>query len=164
MTGSAEKLDYESGAATEDRLELRLWLRLLTCSHIIETRVRQRLGDRFSTTLPRFDVLSQLDRVPGGLTMTALSQRLMVTAANLTGLIKHLAEEGLVERQTMEADKRMQLVRLTEAGRAHFRSMLPEHEAWIAQMLKGLSRRDMTSLHELLAKLKAAVAANEESP
>jgi hypothetical protein len=35
--------------------ELRLWLRLLTCTTLIENEVRSRLRDTFDVTLPRFD-------------------------------------------------------------------------------------------------------------
>ena len=62
---------------------LRGWLRLLDCTTLVENEVRRRLHTQFHTTLPRFDVLAQLDlahrqSVPG-LTMSELSRRLMVT-------------------------------------------------------------------------------------
>ena len=40
--------------------ELRLWLRLLTCTTLIEGEVRGRLRERFDVTLPRFDLMAQL--------------------------------------------------------------------------------------------------------
>jgi len=77
---------------------LRLWLRLLTCTLMIERRIKSRLRERFDTTLPRFDLMAQLERAPGGLTMSELSRRLMVTGGNVTGLVDPLVAEGLVER------------------------------------------------------------------
>ena len=38
--------------------ELRLWLRLLTCTTLIEGEVRSRLRERFDVTLPRFDLMA----------------------------------------------------------------------------------------------------------
>jgi len=53
---------------TDDHHEsLRLWLRLLTCTHLVETHVRKALAKEFKTTLPRFDLMAQLERAPQGL-------------------------------------------------------------------------------------------------
>ena len=74
--------------------ELRLWLRLLTCTTLIEGEVRRRLRDHFDVTLPRFDLMAQLDRTPQGMTLSALSKRMMVSNGNLTGLVDRLVESG----------------------------------------------------------------------
>jgi len=47
--------------------------------------------------LPRFDLLAQLDRAPEGLTLSALSRRLMVSNGNMTGLVERLTAEGLID-------------------------------------------------------------------
>ena len=59
--------------------ELRLWLRLLTCTTLIEGEVRSRLRERFDVTLPRFDLMAQLDKVPDGMTLSDVSKRMMVS-------------------------------------------------------------------------------------
>src|SRR5258708_344048 len=108
--------DYETGLKTDDRLELRLWLRLLTCSNLIDARVRRGLRDTFDTTLPRFDLLAQLDRAPDGLSLSALSRRLMVSNGNMTGLVERLAAEGLVASRPQDGDRRGPLVHMSVAG------------------------------------------------
>jgi hypothetical protein len=65
--------------------ELRLWLRLLSCKMLIETEIRRRLRDNFDITLPRFDLMAQLDKSPAGMKLGELSQRLMVSNGNITG-------------------------------------------------------------------------------
>src|SRR3954449_8573162 len=82
-------LDAETKVAErphDHRDELRLWLRLFTCKEVIETEVRRRLRDSFEVTLPRFDLLAQLDRAPKGTTLGELSQRMMVSNGNVTGV------------------------------------------------------------------------------
>ena len=161
MDGTApgtESGDYETALSTDDRLELRIWLRLLTCTNLIEHSVRRNLRQTFDFTLPRFDLLAQLDRAQDGLTMGELSRRLMVSNGNVTGLIDRLDGEGLVERRPAPDDRRAQLVRLTAAGKKAFDAMTPEHEAWIHDMLGGLDRREMEGLFELLGKLKSSLA------
>lgn len=162
MTGKltlVDAADYETGVNQDERLELRLWLRLLTCSNLIEATVRRNLRERFATTLPRFDILAQLDRVPQGLSLGALSKRMMVSNGNVTGLIERLAAEGLVEAKTPSSDRRRQIVRLTPAGKAAFDAMTPEHEDWIADLMAELDRRDMIALYDGLAKLKDSLVA-----
>jgi len=152
-------------AIEDGREALRVWLRLLSCTNRIEARIRSRLRDRFDTTLPRFDVLAQLDAAERegqvGLTMTALSRRLMVTNGNVTALIERLAREGLVHRQARSGDRRVQLVRLTPAGRRALEAMTPEHREWLARMFAGLTRAERDRLHELVGKLKTSVESEE---
>src|SRR5450756_3142891 len=73
---------------------LRLWLRLLTCTTLIEGEVRSRLRERFDVTLPRFDLMAQLDKVPEGMTLSDVSKRMMVSNGNVTGLVERLVESG----------------------------------------------------------------------
>jgi DNA-binding MarR family transcriptional regulator len=148
-------LDLEARAHSEHAHELRLWLRLLTCSQLIEKRVRAGLREQFDTTLPRFDLMAQLERHPEGLKMKELSHRLMVTGGNVTGITDQLVNEGLVERLDVDGDRRAFRVALTEHGRTTFTEMARQHEQWIVDAFEGLSPRDLESLHKLLGKVKA---------
>ena len=100
-----------------DHRALRIWLRLLTCTQLIERAVRSRLRERFGTTLPRFDLMAQLERHPEGLKMNELSRLLMVTGGNVTAIVDQLEKEGLVERLDEPADRRAFRVRLTPRRR-----------------------------------------------
>jgi DNA-binding MarR family transcriptional regulator len=151
---SPAQVDRESALVSDDKLELKLWLRLLTCANLIEGEVRARLRAAFATTLPRFDLLAQLDRAPGGLTMGELSSRLMVSNGNVTGLTEALWREGMVSRAPEPADRRSLRIRLTADGKRIFDGMTPVHEQWIDAMMAGLSRAEMARLLELLGKLK----------
>ena len=147
-------LDLEARAHSEHPEALRLWLRLLTCTQLIEKRVRTQLRERFDTTLPRFDLMAQLERHPDGLKMKELSHRLMVTGGNVTGITDQLVQEGLVERVGVEEDRRAYRVRLTPAGKTTFAQMARAHEAWVLEAFDGLSVRDVDQLYRLLGKVK----------
>lgn len=138
----------------DDKLELRLWLRLLACTSMIESEVRRRLRQDFATTLPRFDVLAQLDRVPEGLSMGELSRRMMVTNGNITGLVERLAGDGLIDRLPDATDRRTVVVRLTRRGKRAFDAMTPAHAHWLEDMFAGLERGEMLELCRLLDSLK----------
>jgi DNA-binding MarR family transcriptional regulator len=152
------RLDRESQLSSHDHLSLHLWLRLLTCSIMIEQRVREELRERFGTTLPRFDLMAQLDRSPLGLKMSELSKRLMVTGGNVTGLVDQLAAEGLLLRRDLPDDRRVCEIRLTAKGKRQFDAMAGEHERLVVRLLSGLSRDEREALHESLGRLKSAVA------
>jgi DNA-binding MarR family transcriptional regulator len=134
--------------------ELRLWLRLLTCSTLIEGEIRRRLRDRFDVTLPRFDLMAQLDKAPDGMTLSDLSKRMMVSNGNLTGLVDRLVTSGHLERRVSATDRRAQMISLTPAGQAEFRVMAAEHVAWIAELFGDLTQKDQKDLMRLLAKTK----------
>jgi DNA-binding MarR family transcriptional regulator len=156
-------MDRERGHEKSGHLQLRAWLRLLTCANLVEARVRAGLRETYAITLPRFDVLSQLARAQSdghadGLTMGELSQRMMVSAGNVTGLVDGLAAEGLIVRQAQAKDRRSARVRLTPAGRRAFEAMLPTHERWIDEAFAGLDAADLKRLLALLAKLKTSAA------
>ncbi len=143
------------GAAPSEHHEaLRLWLRMLTCTQLIEKQVRSQLRARFDTTLPRFDLMAQLERAPEGMKMKELSRRMMVTSGNITGITDQLVAEGLVERMEVQGDRRAYRVRLTTQGRTQFIEMAHQHEQWIVDAFSSLSERDVTTLHRLLGKVK----------
>jgi len=152
-------LDSETKAVElpEDHAdELRLWLRLLTCTTLIEGAVRSRLRERFDVTLPRFDLMAQLDRAPEGMTLSDVSKRMMVSNGNVTGLVERLVESGHLDRRTSDSDRRVQVIRLTKIGRAEFRKMAAEHEGWIADIFSDLNPKDVRELMRLLAKTKGS--------
>lgn len=139
--------------------DLRLWLRLLTCTTLVEGEVRARLRRDFDTTLPRFDLMAALDRARTGMTLGDISRRMMVSNGNVTGLAARLEAEGLVERRARPGDRRAQLLRLTAKGRREFARQSAAHEGWIAQLLAGLAPEERGALFRLLGRAKASVRA-----
>jgi DNA-binding MarR family transcriptional regulator len=147
-------MDMEARAHSEHPEALRLWLRLLTCTQIVEKQVRTQLRERFDTTLPRFDLMAQLERAPDGLKMNELSRRMMVTGGNVTGITDQLVAEGLVDRVDVEGDRRAYRVRLTAKGRKLFHDMAHQHERWILDAFSALNDKEIATLHKLLGKVK----------
>ena len=150
-----------AGAPVVDPMALRTWLRLLTCHNQIEANLRNRLRLGFDTTLPRFDLMAQLERHPKGLKMRELSRLLMVTGGNVTGLADRLAEEGLIERRDDPRDRRAYYVSLTPKGREQFQVMAREHEQWVTSLFAALSGQELSQLWDLLGKLKQASGADK---
>ena len=147
-------MNMEARGHSEHPQALRLWLRLLTLTQLIEKQVRTQLREQWGTTLPRFDLMAQLERKPDGLKMNELSRRMRVTGGNVTGITDQLVGEGLVERVDVEGDRRAFHVRLTPRGRVLFGEMARQHEIWIVAAFQGLSPGEVEALHQLLGKVK----------
>jgi len=142
------------GGAPDGKRSLRLWLRLLTCSTRIEQTVSQRLRDEFGSTLPRFDMLSALDRAgEAGLTMGETAGMLMVSNGNVTGLAARLKADGLIEA-VAGADRRVQRIRLTPSGQTRFTAMASAHERWIEALFADLTTPEADDLTRLLERAK----------
>ena len=159
---AARATDAETRADRADHGAIRLWLRMLATNRLVETRTRRLLQERYGTTLPRFDLMAQLERAREGLRMSELSKRMMVTGGNVTGITDMLEREGLVERLPDPADRRAILVRLTPAGRRSFAAMAAEHERWVVEAFDELTGREMATMATLLARLKTHVRSLEE--
>ena len=155
-------VDAETRAHDDHHVSLRLWLRLLSCTAQIENRIRQNLQSKFNTTLPRFDLMAQLERAPRGLKMSELSQRMMVTGGNITGITDGLEKERLVVREVDPADRRVYRVKLTAEGQRQFQRMATEHEQWVIGMFGSLGPAHKKRLAALLGGLKIQLRAQAE--
>lgn len=128
----------DEAAEPLSKQRLRLWLKLLKASNLIEEELRRRMRAELNTTLPRFDVMSALSRAPEGLKMTEISRRLRVSNGNITGIVDKLAAEGIALRVAVPGDRRANLVRLTPKGQALFAEHARRHEDWVDGILGGL--------------------------
>lgn len=163
MAIKLDVVDEMVDAVPKNKQALRLWLRLLTCSTLLEERMRHLLKTKFGTTLPRFDLMAALYRAEdSGLTMGELSRWLMVSNGNVTGVAERLEKEGLIAREAAPHDRRTQIVTLTTAGRAAFETWAGEHERWISRLLGNLSPQEMDQMMMLLAKAKASIVEHDK--
>ena len=116
----------ETAAPADDsKTRLRLWLRILSVSRLIEAELRERLRSEFDTTLPRFDVLAALQRARKGLKMSELSSVLRVSNGNVTGIVDRLVADGLVVRVPVAGDRRAMTVRSRPRAKASSRGSPP---------------------------------------
>ncbi|AZI44986.1 MarR family transcriptional regulator (plasmid) [Deinococcus psychrotolerans] len=164
ITGQAgAPADHETRLSQGDHQAIKLWLRLLTTTTLIETDLRARLGQHSDISLPRFDLLAQLARQPDGLRMSDLSARLMVTRGNVTRLADQLEREGLVQR-CGGPDRRGVTLQLTRLGQERFGEVASTHEDWVVQLLDALSGPEQEHLSQLLGKIKTQINTRRSIP
>lgn len=155
---SARRSDLETRLHDDDHHSIKLWLRLLTCSSLIEKYLRDKLRDEFGTTLPRFDFMAQLQRNPQGLMMGELSELMMVSGGNISGIATQLVKEKLITRTPLPSDGRAFLVKLTPAGAKAFEKMAVKHEQWVVELLGKIQQKEIIQMTEDLGHLKEAVS------
>jgi DNA-binding MarR family transcriptional regulator len=143
--------------AKRDNRDVSLWVRLLESHNLMLGEIRRRLAD--AATLPRFDLLANLEREDGQ-TLAALSRRMLVTAGNLTGLVDRAERDGFVQRRADPSDRRLSRVFLTTKGRSLITQMLPLHATHVGELLGGLDASERRELRRLLGKLRDSLAAS----
>ena len=155
-------VDLTTRLTGEHNQALKLWLRMLACTVRVEDAIRSRLRATFGITLPRFDLMAQLERQPAGLRMGELSKRMMVTGGNVTGIVAQLEGEGLVARVPDPEDGRAFVVRLTPQGRRAFAQMAEVHEGWVADLFADIPAADQATMIALLDGMKRRLNDNKD--
>ncbi|MHB1043385.1 MAG: MarR family transcriptional regulator [Eubacteriales bacterium] len=110
---------------------------------------------RYGLSWPKFDALVRLymagDR---GLTQSELGKKMLVSRANITGLIDRLEKEALVVRRADPSDKRVFRVCLTNRAVTLMNAFLPVHNNYMHKIMSALDRHEKEVFISLLKKLK----------
>lgn len=84
--------------------------------------------------------------------VSQISQKLKVASPTVTQLLNSLEEEGLIERNSDESDRRTVLVRLTPQGKTLIKSSREKFYKLFSGLAEYLGEEDSKKLSELLAK------------
>jgi MarR family 2-MHQ and catechol resistance regulon transcriptional repressor len=131
-----------------------LLINLVYTSDIIQTQLARKL-DAHKLSLGAFNALVILSRyAETGCPMHELGELLLVSRANITGLVDCLEQRGLVVRIAAPTDRRVRLVRLTPEGHELLETILPDHYRRVRALLHGVSNKDKAALSKLLTTLR----------
>lgn len=109
-------------------------------------------------TYPRMNLIHVLAE-DGPQIMSALRDRLGVSARNITVLVDGLEKEGFVRRVPHPTDRRATFIELTDAGRSVHRQVYARHADRAAALFAVLPVSDQQHLGRILARLAANLAA-----
>jgi DNA-binding MarR family transcriptional regulator len=109
-------------------------------------------------TLAQFDVLMTLCH-GDGITQQDLAEHLLVTKANVVGLLDRVSAAGWVERRPDPEDRRVNRIHLTEAGRKLAAEAQPGQQTLIKRLFEGLAEPELRQMHGLLVRLNGACQA-----
>ncbi len=139
--------------------EVKVAVALLDFQGRLERRMASRLAEH-GITLAQFDMLLTLCH-GDGVTQQDLAERLLVTKANIVGLIDRAGAAGLVERRPDPEDRRVNRIHVTPAGRKLAGKVRPGQDELIREIFGHLSEAELRQLHALLGRLIAACPRDE---
>ncbi|MDW3223650.1 MAG: MarR family transcriptional regulator [Paracoccaceae bacterium] len=143
---------------SKDRL--RVWLRMLKVTRMIEAELRERMRQAWDITLPRFDVMAALRRAEDGMKMSDLSGVLRVSNGNVTGIVDRLEADGLVARKSVKGDRRAMHVLLTPDGRRKFDEMASVHELWVDELFSPIGAQGLNTVQTRLTRISDKLEGN----
>lgn len=130
---------------------LKLWVVLARCFNSFAHASAHHLKP-FDLTSPQFGVLEALAHL-GPMKMCEIGSKLLMSGANVTGVVDRLEQKGLVQRVTDAEDRRMFLIHLTDAGSKLIAKIFPLHAARIEELAGVLTSKEKRQLTDLLKKL-----------
>jgi MarR family transcriptional regulator, transcriptional regulator for hemolysin len=134
-------------------------LRLAQASRTVERAFDAALGQA-GGSLPVWLILLNLKiSQPGN--QRALAKAIGITGATLTHHLNAMDAQGLVTRTRDDANRRFQVVTLTEAGEAAFERLRAAAMAFDARLRAGFTEADLAALDAHLQHLAANVGAQE---
>ncbi len=97
---------------------------------------------------------------PEGMQLHDLGEMLLVSRANVTGLIDHLEEKGYVTREVDEQDRRARYAKVTRKAEILLDEFIPVHYRNIKSLMNELSSAEKIQLIGLLTKVRASIKEN----
>jgi MarR family 2-MHQ and catechol resistance regulon transcriptional repressor len=117
----------------------------------------------FGLSKSTFNVLMLLRHgPPEGMQLHDLGEMLLVSRANVTGLISHLEEKGYVTREVDEQDRRVRYAKVTRKAEILLDEFIPIHFRNVRSLLDGLSNADKIQLIGLLTKVRESIVEHAE--
>jgi len=110
------------------------------------------LVEPFGLTGAQFGLLKSLEKF-GPLSLSELSDKMVVTPGNLTGMVQRLVKLHLVERRRMQSDRRSLRVSLTPLGSEKIKEIEPSVRSSLGNLLNRMDCGDQELMKQLLTKL-----------
>lgn len=130
-------------------------LNLFIASNYLHSKL-EIVCSEFEITLSQFNVLRILKGAhPNGYPRHEIIRRMVEPAPDVTRLIDRLIKEGLVERFSTEADRRLSLARITKKGIILLSKINPEVDKFIFSYSASLTKSEKEMLASICEKLYA---------
>jgi MarR family 2-MHQ and catechol resistance regulon transcriptional repressor len=136
---------------------LNAFIKLARSMTALQGRLLPPLQRDFGLTESQLGVLEALFR-RGPLAQGELCRKIFRSGSNVTTVVDNLERDKLVRRERDEADRRVQIVHLTEKGRELIAEAFPVHAQRIADAMSVLSKEEQRELGRLCRKLGTAAA------
>ncbi len=146
----------ETGTDEAAALDLQTYFpyRLAILAEEVSRTVAQLYSDRFDLTRPEWRILAALGNRREVAAKT-VGRSSALDKMQVSRAVARLEKRGLVDRHEDAADRRNQILRLTPAGRALYRKIVPLALAREAYILSALESDEVAALDRIMTKLLA---------
>jgi MarR family 2-MHQ and catechol resistance regulon transcriptional repressor len=152
------KMRAAKALKSADHLALELSFNLVHTANLAQHRMAE-LAQTHGLTFTGFNVLGLLSyKRDEGMPLNEIGRLLLVSRANVTGLIDSLERKKLVERVDHATDRRVYLARITTQGEMLIQAYRPVHFNLISRMAENLSPAEKKTLIGLLQKWRISMA------
>jgi DNA-binding MarR family transcriptional regulator len=135
------------------------WLALVRTHARLWDQVEAQMRHDSGLTLPRYDVLMQLDEAGGRLRLTELASNVVLSPSGLSKLLDRMEASQLLRREPDPTDARSTFARLTPHGRSLVRKARRTHHAWLQNAFgDALDDRDIADLTRIMGALDTRVS------
>ena len=143
--------------SARDVVALDTFVKLVRAADTVTGRLYGPMQREHGITESQLGVLEALYHL-GPMAQTQLCGKILKSGSNLTTVVDNLERRGLVRRERDGADRRVQVVHLTAAGKRAIEQAFPGHVERVAEMLGRLTRDEQKQLGRLCRKLGLACA------
>lgn len=137
---------------TPDELRaLNTYIKLQRAAESVLARTNAHLA-AYGLSTSQFAVLEALYHL-GTLSQRDLAEKLLKTTGNMSTVLKHMEERGMLSRERDAADQRYMQVRITDTGRALIDAVMAPHVAGVVADMSVLTPEEQEELGRLCRKL-----------
>ena len=139
----------------DEILALDTFIKLARSLNTVQGQLIPQLQKEFGITESQFGVLEALYHL-GPLCLGQLGEKILRSGSNITTVVDNLERDKLVKRVRDDADRRVQMVHITQRGDALMERCVPVHVARVTKRISVLSRDEQRELARLCRKLGTA--------
>ena len=146
--------------ASFDLPSAEIYLSLRRTEDMLQQTCGQYLG-QYGVSKSSVNLLMLLRHGPEqGMQLHDLGELMLVSRANITGLIDHLEQKEYVTRVVDRQDRRVRFARITRKGAELLDDLMPVHFRNVKSALEGLSETEKATLLRLLKKTRESIYAH----
>jgi DNA-binding MarR family transcriptional regulator len=132
------------------------WLALIRTHARLWDQVDAQMRHDSGLTMPRYDVLMQLDMAGGRLGLSELASTIVLSPSGLSKLLDRMQASELIRREADPRDARSTFARITPRGRSLVKKARQRHHAWLQRAFgDALDDRDVADLTRIMGRLDA---------
>ena len=139
-------------AASQLKLDHFVPYRLSVLTNTVSRALALGYAERFGLTIAQWRIVAVLGH-ESDLSAVEVAKRTVMDKVSVSRAVAALESDGRLIRRVDSSDRRRSLLRLSAAGRAVYREIVPLARSYEMQLLSTLTARERTALDDLLTRL-----------